>query len=226
VRFRQVQLRAPSGALERLADFYVGRLGLHAAAGDVAGATIGETQLVFRGGPGEPFYHFALLVPANRFEAALHWIGERAELLPDPESSEIVFDFDNWDARACYLHDPAGNIVELIAHRGVAESSAGDSFSAAELVGISELGLVGDRRELAAALGKLGLEQWAGDLDAEGRLAFVGEKARTVILSPPGRGWLPTGRPAEPHPTEVEVGTPIPGVARVGPNRIVGILQS
>jgi catechol 2,3-dioxygenase-like lactoylglutathione lyase family enzyme len=226
MRFRRVQLRALSRHLQRVTEFYVGRLGLEPAAGEDTGVTIGETQLVFRGGPDEPFYHFAFLVPGNRFGAALDWIREVAELLPDPESGEFVFDFDNWDARACYLHDPAGNIVELIAHRGVAESSAGDSFSAAELVGISELGLVGDRRELAAALGKLGLEQWAGDLDAEGRLAFVGEKARTVILSPPGRGWLPTGRPAEPHPTEVEVGTPIPGVARVGPNRIVGILQS
>jgi len=26
-----------------------------------------------------------------------------------------------WDAQACYFHDPAGNIVEFIAHRGLAE---------------------------------------------------------------------------------------------------------
>ena len=34
---------------------------------------------------------------------------------------------------------------------------------------------------------------------------FVGEKARTLILAPPGRGWLPTGRPAEPHPVEARL---------------------
>jgi len=28
-----------------------------------------------------------------------------------------VFDFENWDARAVYFLDPAGSIVELIAHR-------------------------------------------------------------------------------------------------------------
>ena len=112
-----------------------------------------------------------------------------------------------WDngVRSFYFHDPAGNIVELIAHRGVDESERDGPFTAAELVGVSELGLVGDRRELAAALGELGLAHWTGDLDAEGRLAFVGEKARTLILSPPGRGWLPTGRPSEPHPVDVTI---------------------
>jgi catechol 2,3-dioxygenase-like lactoylglutathione lyase family enzyme len=203
MRFRRVRLQTPSGRLPGLADFYVGRLGLEAAPDEAAGATIGETQLGFIGGPGEPFYHFALLVPGNRFDAALEWIGERVELLPDPASGKVVFEFDNWDALACYFHDPAGNIVELIAHRGVAESSVEDPFTAAELVGISELGLVGDKRDLAAALGDLGVEQWDGDVDAEGRLAFVGEKARTIILASPERGWLPTGRPAEAHPSEV-----------------------
>ena len=37
----------------------------------------------------------------------------------------------------------------------------------------------------------------------EERLAFVGEKARTLILCRAGRPWLPTGRPAEAHPVEV-----------------------
>ena len=31
------------------------------------------------------------------------------------------------------------------------------------------------------------------------------EKARTLILAPPGRGWMPTGRPAERHPVEAEI---------------------
>jgi catechol 2,3-dioxygenase-like lactoylglutathione lyase family enzyme len=224
VRFGRVLLRAPGASLAALDEFYAERLGLEAV--EKAVVKVGETRLEFAVGSGEPFYHFALLVPGDRFGAALEWIGQRAELLPDPETGEPVFDFDNWDALACYFHDPAGNIVELIAHRGVDESERDGPFTGAELVGISELGLVGDRRGLAAALGELGLAQWAGELDAEGRLAFVGEKARTVILSPPGRGWLPTGRPAEPHPSEVELEAPRPGVAHVGQSRIVGILQS
>ena len=224
MRFRRVQLRAPPGRLERLADFYVGRLGLEVAAGEETGAAIGETQLLFSGGPGEPFYHFALLVPGNRFDAALEWIGEHVELLPDPASGEVIFDFDNWDALACYFHDPAGNIVELIAHRGIDESEREGAFVATELLGLSELGLVGNKRELAAALGDLGLEQWNGDIEDAARLAFVGEKARTLILSPEGRGWLPTSRPAEGHPCEVELSTSFEGAAQIGDSRILGIL--
>jgi catechol 2,3-dioxygenase-like lactoylglutathione lyase family enzyme len=224
VRFDRVLLCAPAASLRALDDFYADRLGLESV--EEPGLRVGETGLAFVAGSGEPFYHFALLAPGDRFGAALKWLERRVELLPDPETREPVFDFDNWDALACYFHDPAGNIVELIAHRGVEESGRQGPFGASELVGVSELGLVGDKRELAAALGELGLEQWTGDLDAEGRLAFVGEKARTLILAPPGRGWFPIGRPAEAHPTEVELEAPSPGVVHVGQSRIVGILQS
>jgi catechol 2,3-dioxygenase-like lactoylglutathione lyase family enzyme len=219
MRFRRVELKAPSGRLEGVADFYVGRLGLDAAAGRDVGATIGETQLAFSGGSGEPFYHFALLVPGNRFDEALDWVRQRVELLPDPETGDVVFDFDNWDALACYFHDPAGNIVELIAHRGIGESEREGPFSAAELVGISELGLVGDKHELATALREIGLEQWDGAVEEAGRLAFVGEKARTLILSPAGRGWLPTGRPAEAHPCDVELSAVSEGGALLADGR-------
>jgi hypothetical protein len=200
MRFDRVRLNAPTGSLPALDEFYMGRLGLE----QESGLRIGETELVFGAGSGEPFYHFALLVPGNRFEAALDWIGDRVELLPDRETGGVVFDFGNWDALASYFHDPVGNIVELIAHRTIEESATGGPFTAAELVGFSELGLVGDRADLASALRRdLELEQWDGDLLEEGRLAFVGEKARTFILSGEGRGWLPTGRPAEPHPCEI-----------------------
>jgi hypothetical protein len=32
---------------------------------------------------------------------------------------------------------------------------------------------------------------------------FVGRRAHTLVLAQTGRGWLPTDRPAEPHPVEV-----------------------
>jgi hypothetical protein len=222
MRFRYVRLQAPAGSQSTLEAFYAERLGLERIDGET-GARIGETRLAFKSGSGEPFYHFALLVPGNRFEEALEWIGERTELLPDPETGEAVFDFDNWDALACYFHDPVGNIVELIAHRGIEESARQGPFAAAELVGVSELGLVGDKVLMATALHEeLSLEQWDGDLDDGARLAFVGQKAKTFILSPAGRGWLPTGRPAEAHPCDVELAETRSGEAQIDLYRIRG----
>jgi hypothetical protein len=200
VRFQQVTL-ATSAAVD---GFYADALGLGPAP-----FAIGETALEFAPAGGEPFYHLALLVPGDRFAAALAWAQQRVELLPGPAGGE-VFDFGFWDAHACYFHDPAGNIVELIAHRGVGESGADGSFAASELIGLSELGLVGDPAALAAALEPLGIAVWSGSLEP-GSLAFAGERARTLILAPPGRGWLPTGRPAAAHPVEVVVATGRPG---------------
>jgi hypothetical protein len=197
MRFAEVTLAAPLD----LRDFYGSELGLPH---DGDAIVVGETELRFRVEEGGAFYHFALLVPGDRFEAALAWAGERVDLLGD------VFDFDWWDARAVYFHDPAGSIVELIAHRGLEENGRTGAFAADELVGLSELGLVGDPPLLLRELEQLGLRLWSGTVEESESLGFVGEKGRTFILAPPGRGWLPTGRPAEPHPVVVELETPQP----------------
>jgi catechol 2,3-dioxygenase-like lactoylglutathione lyase family enzyme len=165
---------------------------------------IGETALRFAAAEDEPFYHFAFLVPGDRFDAALAWARERVQLLGD------VFESDDWDSRAVYFHDPAGNILELIAHHGLEENGGSGEFAAEELVGLSELGIVGDKARLLRRLETAGLQMWDGALEAPNLLAFVGEKGRTFILAPPGRGWMPTGRSAEAHPVEAVVEAPQP----------------
>jgi hypothetical protein len=189
MRFREVTLEAP---LE-LRDFY-GGLGLPLDGDEIV---IGETRLRFDVEEGGAFYHFALLVPGDRFDAAHAWARERVELLGD------VFDAEAWDARAVYFHDPAGNIVELIAHHGLDENGRVGDFAAPELVGFSELGIVGDPPELLRRLEAVGLELWDGSVEGQNHLGFVGEQGRTLILAPAGRGWMPTGRAAEPHPVEL-----------------------
>jgi hypothetical protein len=99
-------------------------------------------------------------------------------------------------------------------------------FDAGELAGFSEMGLVGgDKREIATTLAReFGLQAWDGELDEPGRLAFVGERGRTLILSPAERGWLPTGRPAEAHRVKLVLAGPreaeitLPGT----PHRVIG----
>jgi catechol 2,3-dioxygenase-like lactoylglutathione lyase family enzyme len=195
MRFTDVTLVGPA----ELPAFYVDELGLPL---DGEAIRIGETLLRFAPEGDGAFYHFALLVPGDRFDAGFAWARERVKLLGD------VFASDDWGSRAVYFHDPAGNILELIAHRGLEENGHRDGFAAEELVGFSELGIVGDKAELLRRLEAIGLEMWDGTLQAPNLLAFVGEKGRTFILAAPGRGWMPTGRPAEPYPVATLIETP------------------
>jgi hypothetical protein len=214
-----VRLHASAGALASLADCYDRRLQLPCASAPAGGliVTVGQTAVEFVAGAEDSFYHFALLVPGNRFDRALEWAARSTSLLPHARSGKVVFDFSHWSASACYFHDPAGNIVELIAHRGLDESSHEGPFRGAELLGLSELGLVGDPIPMARALeDALALRVWDGSV-AHDALAFVGERAHTLILAPAGRGWLPTGRPSQRYPVEALIsGAPEGEVALEG----------
>jgi catechol 2,3-dioxygenase-like lactoylglutathione lyase family enzyme len=207
LRIARAELAVAAARLEAVAGFYAQTLGLaverrHGRVVIPVGSDV--LELVATPDGTDPFHHFALLVPGDRFDAACAWLGERVEPLARDDGG-TVFAFDFWDARAVYFHDPAGNIVELIAHAGMAErSGAAGDFSATELAGLSEVGIVVDDPAAAVATLErdLELELWSGDA---AQLAFVGAKAHTLILAPPGRGWLPTGRPAEPHAAAVTV---------------------
>jgi catechol 2,3-dioxygenase-like lactoylglutathione lyase family enzyme len=217
MQFRRVTLKAAPDRMPMLRDFYAAQLGLPSVPTDRF--VLGASELRFEPGEGEPFYHFALLVPGDRFQAAFEWAGRRVELLARGKSDEFVFDFADWDACACYFHDPAGNIVELIAHRGVEENHRVGEFAGSELLGFSELGLVGDPPEIARALDPLEIRLWDGELGPQ-RLAFLGERARTLIVVPEPRGWLPTARPAEHHPVDVLLDGPPNGEVAVCGHRV------
>ena len=227
--FVHLRLAAPAALVPELTRFYGDLLdqGAEAPAGGTVAVRVGETALELRATAGSPFYHFAFLVPGDRFDAAFAWARDHVALLPDTETGEEMFDFTNWDATAVYFHDPARSIVELIAHHGVGESGATGAFSPDELLGLSEVGLVCDPPSLAEELEReLGLEVWDGTVVGEGRLAFVGEKARTLILCRAGRSWLPTGRPAEAHPVEVTLSGTLDAAVVMGDSTSVSVKAS
>jgi catechol 2,3-dioxygenase-like lactoylglutathione lyase family enzyme len=205
VRVTSAEVMAPAAAIESLHRFYGESLGFAVRSKD-AGMRLdvgaGSLEFVAAAGPARPFYHLALLVPGNRYEAARAWVERSAALLSRPGQTTTTFRFDAWDANACYFHDPAGNIVELIAHRGIDEApSPSGGFQAAELAGISEVGIVArDPAAAAQTLSSAGLDLWSGQVEGDDALAFIGGQAHTLILCAPGRPWLPTQRPAECHP--------------------------
>ncbi len=223
-----VGLQAPREATDDLRSFYFERLGfdpIDDPGGDALAFAAGEASVSFGTSESAAFYHFAFLVPGDRFDAAYEWLRARTTLLADRDTHDEVFDFIGWDALACYCLDPAGNVVELIAHRGVAESRFEGDFCAREISGLSEIGLVVDDKEASATLleNELGLRVWDGDRSKPGRLVFVGQRARTLILAPTGRGWLPTGRPAEIHPVNLVVAGAGMGEARLPPHHVTGV---
>jgi D-alanyl-D-alanine carboxypeptidase len=227
--FLRVRLAVPAALLQETADFYAAVLQQRRERPEpgVVAVRVGETVLELREAAGAPFYHFALLVPGDRFDAAHAWAADRVELLPDGDSGEDVFDFTSWDAKAVYFHDPAGSIVELIAHRGIGEAGGTGAFAPFELLGLSEVGIVGDPPSLADELEReLDLHVWDGTVDGVERLAFVGEKARTLILCRVGRPWLPTGRPAEAHPIEVTLAGASAGTVPLGDGGHVSVKAS
>lgn len=217
-----MKFEVPSEAVRDVKTFYTDRLAFDVreeVEGDSLALRVGSATARFSEAASSeaPFYHFALLVPGNRFDAAYAWLHARTSLLPDPDTGDTIFDFDNWAALACYCLDPAENVVEFIAHRGISESPVEGAFSARELVDFSEVGLVvPDKAESVAVLQeRVGLNVWDGEVAEPGRLVFVGERARTLILSHPGRGWLPTGRTAEPHAVELILSGARPGAAQL-----------
>ncbi len=209
MRILRITLDAADERAEELRRFYGDQLGLAVVESDGWYAfKAGTTDIEFKPvTSGRPFYHYALRVPRNRLAAARDWLAGHAELLVDRESGEAIFAFEDWNAEACYAHDPCGNIVELIAHQELTEETPADRpFSAAELLGVCELGLVGaDTGAMAGALEAVGIGLWDGSVDELGHLAFMGGRDGVLILSPPGRGWLPTRRPAEVHATEAVI---------------------
>ena len=215
MRILTARLQTAADSLDDLARFY-GGLPFR------AGGTVVELEPV--GDGRRPFYHFALRVPRNRFAEASAWLACLSPLLAG-KGGETTFEFDFWNAQACYALDPGDNIVELISHRELPdESSVEGAFGADELLGMCELGLVcPDPRAAAAALDPLDITLWSGTLDEPGGLAFMGGRDGVLILSEPGRGWMPTGRPAEPWPVDVVVEGTNGAVAQLSGHRIAAI---
>jgi hypothetical protein len=91
MHFARVGLHAPNGRLAELTAFYATQFATMKKR-ELGELRIGTTVLVFEDAPGNPFYHFAFLVPGDRFDAAVQWAQPRVDLLPDGESGDVVFD--------------------------------------------------------------------------------------------------------------------------------------
>jgi len=179
--------------LQKMINFYSTNLGfpILTVGSDYAVFRTGSTVLMFEAveDPEEetsPYYHFAFDIPNNRLDQAEAWLSERVDLLKHQGETQIPF--EDWNARAVYFHDPAGNIVEFIARKNLSNENE-DAFSIDSVLRVSEIGwpcLMGyvDR--------DFQLPVW---WETEGFQAF-GSETGLILAVDTERKWLPTDKRA------------------------------
>ena len=167
--------------------------------------TIGHSTLTFRlTRESTPFYHLAFLIPENKLEEALQFISSKSSVIPFSASNTIA-SFENWNAQAFYFYDNHQNILEFIVRYDLKLLDE-TRFSSSSIVGINEIGI-------AVA----NVPQEANHLIADFGLSFyergptlsdftaLGDANGLILLVDIGRGWFPTGKPAEQHWTKLKL---------------------
>lgn len=210
-RFRALRLTANPQRLGALETFYseVLHLPVDTKQSDGLSVQAGSTRIDFRADAdaASPFYHFAFNIPENKMDQAIDWMSKRAPLLKNRDGNHIVY-FDWLDAHSIYFYDPAGNLLEFIAHHPLRNGRMGD-FGVEDILYASEIGLVTkDVPALAAELeGALALTNYAVQrgLRSSDEFRPIGDPFGFFILVKHKRPWLMSDVPAELFAVDVEL---------------------
>ncbi|CAH0296197.1 hypothetical protein SRABI80_04100 [Peribacillus frigoritolerans] len=154
----------------------------------------------------KPFYHFAMNIPTNLFISAKAWAKSKVELTREEDDDEVYFSF--LDARSFYFLDPSGNIVEFISRYSVSPESAADSFSAHNVLCISEINITTDEvRALGNRLISNGVPVRNGEAIREDGLNFMGEHeaGSFLLLVPRKRRWIFSDKESETFPLSLVI---------------------
>jgi len=198
-----LELSLHTASLQAMKQFYKNQLGLTLLAEAVDRFTVaaGSSRLEFIQAPAEskPHYHIAFSIPENKSEEALEWLKQRVKVLAN-EDGELVH-FGHWNAHSLYFHDPAGNILELIARHNLPNGSD-RPFTSSQILCLNEIGLPVDdvwetieRLQLTA-----GIPVWR---EPSSTFATLGDEHGLLILVAKGRKWFRTQLPAESFPLHV-----------------------
>jgi catechol 2,3-dioxygenase-like lactoylglutathione lyase family enzyme len=193
--------------LEEMKFFYTETMGfsLLGQGKDNFRIATGSTEIEFKEGYNNPYYHFAFDIPDNQFEEAKNWVKERVPLLIEDGEDEAFF--EHFPARAFYFEDPAGNIVEFIARPTVTENRE-HSFTVESIYYVSEMSLVvEDPKEAHDVLSQLGVPERDRKEPNPAGLTFMGERedGSFLLLTPPGRRWYFSDKVSAVFPLEVKL---------------------
>ncbi len=165
----------------------------------------GLSTLLFKEtGIGNPFYHFAFTIPANKFEEAHAWAKQRIQLLPVVGSSTIA-DFKNWNAKAFYFYDNNQNIVEFIARFDL-DNNSDKPFTGSSIFSISEIGIVTDNAKLYSEkmLEEYDLNFFSKQPPQDDFVA-IGDDDGLFIVVNDKRNWYPTNKPSGKYWTAIKM---------------------
>ena len=202
------QMILQTSAIKKLTEFYSIVMELPVALQSDTGimVRIGSTELVFQqAGTADPFYHFAINIPANKIEEAKAWLSGRVDLTWIEDYKSDIADFVNWHAKSVYFFDPAGNILELIA-RFTLDNKIDEPFSSTQFLSISEVGLVFKEDELNERTETLLQQYQLSYFDKQPSLRHfraVGDDEGLFIIVPENRNWYPTDKSSGIFPMEV-----------------------
>ncbi len=155
---------------------------------------------------GDPFYHFAFNIPANKIEEARVWLlNKKIELLWMDDYKSDIADFRNWHAKSVYFFDPVGNIVELIARFDL-NNETDESFSSNKFLSISEIGLVFPQDEIDEQVGRIiketGLSYFLKQPPMQ-QFKVLGDDEGLFIIVTDNRSWYPTTKASGMFPLEI-----------------------
>ncbi|WHY97035.1 VOC family protein [Peribacillus simplex] len=199
-----------SHAWDEMRNFYVDVLGfeLLSQTDDVFEMKAGESVLEIKRyhQKEKPFYHFAMNIPTNLFTSAKEWAKSKVELTREDDDDEVYFSYS--DAHAFYFLDPSGNIVEFISRHSVSPKSEAKSFSAQNVLCISEINITTDEvRALGNQLISNGVPVRNGEAISEDGLNFMGEHeaGSFLLLGPRKRRWIFSNKESEIYPLSIVI---------------------
>lgn len=198
------ELQLYTTRLEDLKYFYRDTLGMEATSvtDQTFNLQVGGTKIIFKQceTDHEPFYHVAWLIPTNRFKEAKQWAASRVVLSKEGERDETYS--TNWNSHSLYFEDPAGNIIELIAHHRI-QNQSDHRFSAKDILQVCEIGLVTeDVLSTVNELQQIGLTRWG---EVSETFAPVGDVHGLFIVVKKQRTWFFSTQKAQIYPLEVSI---------------------
>ncbi|CAI2767864.1 VOC family protein [Flavobacterium collinsii] len=152
----------------------------------------------------DSIYHFAFNIPQNKLQEAIKWATNKLDLIII-EDTNVIANFESWNANAIYFYDNNGNILEFIARYDL-DNSQTKSFSSKSILNISEIGIVNEHPlDLANQLVTEHELELFSKNDNNELFAAVGNDEGLLIIVRPGRNWYPTKTPSKSNSTEVRI---------------------